>query len=67
MRGKVLLAALVAAVTLASPRAARADFKSWKGETPPEISSATQVQGDRVTDLKSLRGRLVALQFFATW
>jgi len=63
------LRALVLALTatLAAPAVARAEFKSWKDQVPPDIAGATQVQGEKVSGLKPLRGHLVALVFFATW
>lgn len=61
------LAALALALTVLTPSVARAEFKSWKDQVPPEITGASQVQGDKITTLKSLHGHLVAVVFFATW
>ncbi len=56
--------ALVAAALLA-PATARADVT--QGKAPPSLGNFEVVQGDPFSDLKSLKGRVVKLVFFATW
>lgn len=60
-----LAAAAVVGATLATP--ARAEVKSLNGQTPPDLSWE-QASGDKIGgDLKSLKGKVVMLEIFATW
>ena len=54
-------AAIAAAMTAA---AAEADLKAWSGDTPR--LEAKDLDGKAV-DLKSLKGRVVVVNFWATW
>jgi hypothetical protein len=56
------LAALVLAATPATARAGLAP-----GKTPPTLGNFEVIQGDPFADLKSLKGRVVQLVFFASW
>lgn len=69
MAGGVLRAvrafAAVAFAAAASTAAAEADIKPWKGKATPRLAG-TKLDGNTV-DLKDLRGRVVVVNFWATW
>jgi thiol-disulfide isomerase/thioredoxin len=50
---------------LATAAAAQGDVKTWTGKATPRLSG-TDLQG-RKLDLKDYRGRVVVLNFWATW
>ena len=57
--------ALVATTLALAPATARADVT--QGKAPPSLGNFDVVQGEPFSDLRSLKGRVVKLVFFATW
>jgi thiol-disulfide isomerase/thioredoxin len=57
--------ATVALVAAAAGASAEADLKRWSGGPTPQLA-ATDLSG-RSVDLKALRGRVVVVNFWATW
>ena len=57
--------AAVAFAVAAATAAAEGEFKSWKGKTTPRLAS-TDLEG-RSVDLRNFRGRVVVVNFWATW
>ncbi len=57
--------AAVAAALLALPLQAWAAPK--EGDIAPEIVVSEQVQGEKFTSLKALRGRVVIIDFYGLW
>jgi thiol-disulfide isomerase/thioredoxin len=58
-------AAALAVAALATAAFAEADIKAWTGKSTPRLA-ASDLQG-RKLDLKDYRGRVVVLNFWATW
>jgi len=51
-----------------APAVARAEVKNLTGQVAPDLGAVEQANGgDKITDLKSLKGKVVMLEFFATW
>ncbi len=57
--------AAAAFAVVATAAVADADFKPWKGKDTPKLAGA-DLQG-KPFDLERLRGRVVVLNFWATW
>jgi thiol-disulfide isomerase/thioredoxin len=65
MRASVFGAAVAALCLAATAAAAEADLKPWKGQGTPRLAG-TDIQG-KPFDLRQHRGRVVVLNFWATW
>lgn len=64
MRSIALAVALVASLATA----ARAEVKNLNGQVPPELGPVEQVNGsEQAAALGALKGKVVMLEFFATW
>ena len=59
-------AAALLALLAASAASASTEIRPWKGGDTPPLARAT-LEGDRVVDLKDLKGRVVLINFWATW
>jgi thiol-disulfide isomerase/thioredoxin len=57
--------AAVAMIAAAAAVGAEADIKPWAGKTPPPL--AAKDRDGKTVDLKSLKGRVVVVNFWATW
>lgn len=69
MFARALLGATLVSVALAAaPPAARAEVKNLNGQVPPDLGNFQQVNGqEKITSLAGLKGKVVMLEFFATW
>lgn len=65
LRGVVAAGAFAAAMTATTAAAAEGEIKPWKGKATPRLASV-DLAGKRV-DLKDFRGRVVVVNFWATW
>ena len=63
LRAAAALAAFAAAAAFASTGT---EIRPWKGGETPPLARMT-LEGDRLVDLKSLKGRVVLVNFWATW
>ena len=64
----LLGSAVLAAALVASASPARAQVKDRNGEVAPDLGTFQQVNGaDRIDTLGALKGKVVLLEFFATW
>ncbi|HZV01567.1 MAG TPA: hypothetical protein VFF73_32955 [Planctomycetota bacterium] len=66
MRRSVLGALVVGAAVVSAP-SARAEVKNLNGQTAPDLGKIEQAGGESVTSLGALKGKVVMLEFFATW
>jgi len=62
---RVALGALAAVVMTAGAALAESDIKPWKGKATPPLSRSG-LDG-KVVDLKAMQGRVLVVNFWATW
>lgn len=65
MHGLLRAAAVVALAAAASTAGAEADIKAWSGKATPRL--VTQDLAGNPVDLKAFEGRIVVVNFWATW
>ncbi len=62
-----IAAASIAAVALVATAPGVARAQVAVGQPAPELAPNVQISGERVGTLEGLRGKVVFLNFFATW
>ena len=66
MRKSALI--LVSLILLAAPAAAQSGWKKLNGQKAPAITAKEWINaGKKAPDLASLRGKVILLEFMATW
>jgi len=65
MAAVILRAAAAAVVVLATSAVAEADLKPWKGQGTPKLAGLDV--GGKPYDLERRRGRVIVVNFWATW
>ena len=64
---KAMFIMLIAAFVLATIMPVLAAGKSWVGQSPPEINALGWINTSKVLKLSDLKGKVVVVEFWATW